>query len=58
MEKGDNVAKIVSLIKSQPKVNDSMKPCAKYHSNPIFKKYFVINLRSGINKFKISDLFE
>lgn len=54
----DNIIDIKPLINPQPKVDESFKMHAKYHSNPIFKKFFVINTKNNTRKFTISDLFD
>lgn len=58
MENKGNIVDIKPLIDSQPKVDKPVNAHAKYHSNPIFKKNFVINAKYNTHKFTISDLFE
>lgn len=54
----NNVVDIKPYIKATPSVDSFAKNGAKYHSNPIFKKYFVINAKNDKHKFTIADLFE
>lgn len=59
MDKFDNnIIDIKPLINPQPKVDKGFKMRTKYHSNPIFKKFFVMNIKSNPCKFTISDLFD
>lgn len=53
------VVDITPRIKSSNFSDDNIKMRAKYHSNPIFKKFLVINVnKNSFEKFKVSDLFE
>lgn len=59
MDKIDNnIIDIKHLINPQSNVDESIEMRAKYHSNPIFKKLFVVNTKNNTHRFKISDLFE
>lgn len=59
MDKIDNnIIDIKPLISPQQKVDEPFKMRTKYHSNPIFKKFFVINIKNNTRKFTISDLFD
>ncbi|MGN0005066.1 MAG: hypothetical protein ACI37Z_03750 [Candidatus Gastranaerophilaceae bacterium] len=58
MEKDTKVIDITSAIKPSKLVDSDFVSQAKYHSNPIFKKYMVINVRNAFGRFKVSDLFE
>lgn len=59
MDKIDNnIIDMKPLINPQPKVDESFNARSKYHSNPIFKKFFVINTKNNTRKFTISDLFD
>lgn len=57
MEK-NNIIDIKKFIGAQQKVDEPKKVHAKYHSNPIFKKYFVISAKNNTHKFTIADLFD
>ncbi|MGN0015253.1 MAG: hypothetical protein ACI37T_07550 [Candidatus Gastranaerophilaceae bacterium] len=54
----DNIIDIKPLINPQQKVDESFVMRTKYHSNPIFKKFLVINTKNNTRKFTISDLFD
>ena len=56
MEKDDKIISIKQFIESKKK--DSEKSSAKYHTNPIIKKYFGKNTNIAMHKFTIADLFE
>lgn len=58
MEKDSKVVDITSVIKPSSTVDSGFVTQSKYHSNPIFKKYMVINVRNSFGRFKVSDLFE
>lgn len=58
MDKNSKIIDITSLKKASTPVDSSFKTQSKYHSNPIFKKYMVINVRNAFGRFKVSDLFE
>lgn len=57
-ESENNIIDIKPLLNPQPKVDESFKMRTKYHSNPIFKKFLVINTKNNTRKFTISDLFD
>ena len=54
----NNIVDIKPYIKATPSVDKPVNDRAKYHSNPIFKKYFVMNTKNDKHKFTIADLFE
>ena len=57
----NNIIDIKNILqkeeRQQREENISSKKSYKNHTNPIFKKNLLINVRENSSKFKVSDLF-
>jgi hypothetical protein len=58
MEEKSNIINFVKPTEPTDKVDTKFVASKKYHSNPIFKKMFVINVKNDEHKFSVRDLFE
>lgn len=56
--KDEKVVDISKFIQPQEQVDNIQKPCSKHHSNPIFKKQFVISVKNNVHRFSVADLFD
>lgn len=57
METTDNkITDITKYIK--PSKTAEVKPAAKNHTNPIFKKQLIISIKNNVHKFSVNDLFD
>ncbi len=54
----EKIIDITPFVKVQEQVDNTEKPCAKHHSNPIFKKQFVISVKNNVHRFSVADLFD
>lgn len=54
----EKIVDISQFIQPQEQVDNVQKPCAKHHSNPIFKKQFVISVKNNVHRFSVADLFD
>ncbi|MCR5260594.1 MAG: hypothetical protein K6C94_02030 [Candidatus Gastranaerophilales bacterium] len=57
METTENkITDITKYIKPSKTVD--VKPHAKNHTNPIFKKQMIISIKNNVHKFSVDDLFD